>query len=126
MPGPLAGAAISAGGIGLADLLLKLFARKSGRKVTSNVVSQLFGKQVRNPSLARGALRRTARGSAQIGGAIGGFELLASSLLGEPEEQNALAAAFANRTIPLQSQEDVQLEQLLSHLLANSEQEPFL
>lgn len=107
------------------DLILNVLSRKGGRKATSSVVRQLLGKQAANPSLSRGFLRRAGKRSATIGGVFGGLDLLGSSL-GEPEEQNALAAAFANQTFPKQSQEDVQLEQLLSHLLANSEQEPFL
>lgn len=121
----LAGAAIAAGIGGLGDLLFNLLARKGGRKATSSVVKQLLGKQAANPTQARRFVGRAGRGAAKFGGVFGGIEL-ALQAIGGPEEQNALASQHNLPTVGKENQIDAQLEQLLAHLLANSEQEAFL
>lgn len=121
----LAGAAATAGLAGIGDLLFSLLARKGGRKATSSVLKQILGKQAANPTQSRSFLKRAGRGAAKFGGVFGGIELALQSI-GGPEEQNSLAAQHNLPTLGKDNQIDAQLEQLLAHLLANSEQEPFL
>ena len=124
MPGPLAGAAITAGGSALIDLLINLVGRKSGRKATGAVLKNLFGKQLPAGALDSGKRRvgKSLRSAGKFGAVFGGLELALAGL-GEPEEQAQLAAQFSNPTIPFESQELIQLEQLLASIVADDERE---
>lgn len=120
----LAGAAVSAGLGGLAELVFNLLARKGGRRATSQVVQQILGKGTAS-NAARRRVGQAGKRAALFGGAFGGIDLALQSI-GGPEEQNAMASQHNLATVGKDNQIDAQLEQLLSHLLANSEQEPFL
>lgn len=120
----LAGAAISAGGFALLDLIINLLGRKGGRRATSQVVQQLLGKGAASTP-ARLRVGQAGKRAATFGAGFGALDLALQSI-GGPEEQNAMASQHNLATVGKDNQIDAQLEQLLSHLLANSDQEPFL
>lgn len=119
----LVGAAITAGVGGIADLLFSMLARKGGRAATKSLIKQLFGKAVTNPESAQRFGKKALVGAAKLGGIFGGIDVVAEGLLGTPEEQHQLASQNLNPTVGPESQELIQLEQLLAAIIAQDERD---